>query len=158
MASEALRNRVHGDPHVDQKDGSLNIGEGSFGKVYKGKWRSADVAVKTIGCADGSCSIISANPADFPDQTQAALNTITGDAVNNAEVWFTGSNGKTYKKTTDAAGRISLNGLPPGTPLTMRINIMVSGDEDVITKFTDGAVQVTKAKHDIAMNAIRNMK
>ncbi|MDX2045733.1 MAG: hypothetical protein SFU87_03055 [Chitinophagaceae bacterium] len=158
MAPETLRNRVHGDPHVDQKDGSLKIGEGAFGKIYKHKWRSADVAVKTIRCADGSYSIISANPADFPDQTQAALNTITGDAVNNAEVWFTDSNGKTYKKTTDAAGRISLNGLPPGTPITIRINIMISGDEDVMAKFTDGTIQLTKARHDIAMNAIRNMK
>jgi hypothetical protein len=42
----------------------------------------------------------------------------------------------------------------------MKVNIGTDGNEDVIIKFNDagGGIYLMKARHDIAMNAIRNLK
>ena len=41
----------------------------------------------------------------------------------------------------------------------MKINIATGGSEDIIVKFgNEGSIDLMKARHDIAMNAIRNMK
>jgi hypothetical protein len=163
-APEAMSRRVWGDPHVDEKDGSLKLGEGDFGTVYKGKWRSTDVAAKTIRCTDGTCRIITANEKDFPETSSASLGNLPGcAAISNAAIWFEDDNGKVYKTTTDVNGRVPLNGLPTGT-LKMKVNIGADGNEDIIMKFIDGGgglgggVYLMKARHDIAMNAIRNLK
>jgi hypothetical protein len=164
-APEATSKRVWGDPHVDEKDGSLKLGEGNFGTVYKGKWRSTAVAIKTIRCLDGTCCIVTANPQDFSEASSASVNNLPGcTAINNAAVWFEDDKGKIYKTTTDANGRVGLNGLPASTPLKMKVNIGADGSEDVILKFSSdgggsgGSVYLMKARHDIAMNAIRNLK
>ena len=160
ISPETINKRVWSDPHVDQKDGSLKLGEGSFGTVYKDKWRSRDVAIKTVRCDDGSCRVITAHPSDYPDAAKISLNGLPpGSPVDNAAVWFGDDKGKMYKTTTDVNGRVNLNGLPPGVPLKMILNIAVDGNEDVLIKCSgDGNIRLSKARHDIAMNAIRNMK
>ncbi|TMI94439.1 MAG: hypothetical protein E6H06_09280 [Bacteroidetes bacterium] len=164
-APESGNKRVWGDPHVDEKDGSLKLGEGNFGTVYKGKWRSSDVAIKPVRCSDGSCRIITDKAEDYPDASGLSLNGLPpGTPIDNAAVWFTDDRGKIYKSMTDGNGRVSLNGLPPGIPLKMIVNIGVDGSEDIIMKVSGsgggsaGSIYLMKARHDVAMNAIRNMK
>jgi hypothetical protein len=160
-APEAMNRRVWGDPHVDERDGSLKLGEGNSGTVYKGKWRSTDVAAKTIRCADGTCYIVTANEKDYPETSSISLNSLPAlTAINNAAVWFEDDKGKLYKTASDVNGRVNLTGLPSNARLKMKVNIGTDGNEDVIIKFNDagGGIYLMKARHDIAMNAIRNLK
>lgn len=159
-APEVLSHRVWGDPHVNEKDGSLKTGEANSGSIYKDKWKSTDVFVKAIRCLDGTCRVITANEKDYPETSTILLRNITGlTAINNAAVWFEDDKGSLYKTVTDANGGVNLHGLPAGRGLKMKVNIGAEGNDDIIIKFDNsGGVYLMKAKHDIAMNAIRNLK
>ncbi|MGE5105943.1 MAG: hypothetical protein ACM3H8_00225 [Sphingobacteriales bacterium] len=164
MAPEVISNKVWGDPHVDEKDGTLKLGEGNFGKVYQGKWKCQDVAIKAISCSDGACVAITAKGDDFPAVSSISLNGLPpGEPVIKASVFFVDNNGKTYKRETDANGRLSLNGLPPGIPLRMLMNMGVDGNYDILITFTTDAQgntisNVLKTKHDTVKNSIGNIR
>lgn len=165
MAPEVLNKRAYGDPHVDQKDGTLYLGtEDDAPKATAGKWNSTEVAVKAIRCADGVCIAITGNGNDYPDAAVVSLNGLPpGQPVIKAAVWFVGDNGKTYKKETDGAGRLSLNGLPPGVPLRMLMNMGADGNDDILITFTTDAQgnaisNVLKTKHDTVKNSINNVR
>jgi hypothetical protein len=161
LSPETATRRVWGDPHVDEKDGSLKLGEGNFGTVDRGKWKSVDVAAKTIRCADGACCIVTANEKDYSETYSVSLNSLSGfKAINNAVVLFEDENGNVYKTATDPNGRVDLSGMPTGLSLKMKVNIGIDGSEDLLIKCdkNEGGVYLMKAKHDIAMNAIRNLK
>lgn len=164
MAPEATKSRVWGDPHVDEKTGTLSLGSGNFGNVYKGRWQSAEVAIKTIRCNDGACIAITAKGDDFPETSAVSLQKIaSGQPVVGASIYFTDDKGKTYKKQTDAAGRLSFTGLPTGVSLSMVANMGVSGDEDILfllsTDTQDKPVcAVLKTKHDTVKNSISNVR
>lgn len=164
MAPEAMKSRVWGDPHVDEKTGTLSLGSGNFGNVYKEHWQSAEVAIKTIRCSDGACIAITAKGEDFPETSAASLQKIaSGQPVAGASIYFTDDKGRSYKKQTDVTGRLSFTGLPTGVSLSMAANMGVSGDEDVLfllsTDTQDKPVcMVLKTKHDTAKNSISNIR
>ncbi|MDP4262458.1 MAG: carboxypeptidase regulatory-like domain-containing protein [Bacteroidota bacterium] len=164
MAPGTTNKRVWGDPHVDEKDGSLKMGEGALGNIAKERWKGSDVAIKTIRCQDGSCIVITAHPDDYPDDAAISLNGLPpGTPVGNAQVWFVDDKGNAYKQTTDASGRINLNGLPPGIPVGMKMNLLVAGNEDVLVCFSIDAAgrtvsNVLKTKHDTVKNSIGNIR
>ena len=163
-APEVISKKVWGDPHVDEKDGSLKLGSGNFGTVYTGKWNSTPLAIKKINCADGICIAITAKGDDYPAESKISLNGLPpGEPVRKASVFFTDNNGNTYKKETDNNGRLSLNGLPPGVPLRMMMNIGVDGSEDILITFSTDAQgnrvsNVLKTKHDTAKNSVGNIR
>lgn len=162
-ANDKATTHVHGDPHVDQKDGRL-IFEGSNTTVAKDSWTSSAVAVKAITCADGSCVIITGKPEDYTAGSRISLNGLPpGEPVLRAAVWFTDNKGNTYTGETDNNGRISLNGLPPGVPMRMLMNLSCAGTDDIIVTFTTDAQgnaisNVLKTKHDTAKNSINNVR
>jgi hypothetical protein len=156
--------RVHGDPHVDQKDGSLIFEGNNAAPVAKANWKSTEVAVKAITCSNGTCAVITAQPNDFPAKVPAALNGLPpGTPVTKAAVWFADDKGNIYNRETDNNGRISLNGLPQGTALRMLMNLRCVGTDDIMVTFeTDeqgnAISNVLKTKHDTAKNAIGNIR
>ena len=166
MAPEVLRQTTHvsGDPHVDQKDGTrLIFGNNEADAIDKSNWRSKEVTVKPIRCADGTCSIITAKPEDFSSTSQKKIADIIATPIQNAEVLLVSDNGTVYKRTTDQNGIISLNGLPPGVPIRMLLNVTVPGDEDIIVTYTTDAQgssisNVLKTKHDTAKNSVGNIR
>ena len=162
MAPETMTKRVWGDPHVDEKDGTLYTGNENT-SVAKGKWSAADVAIKAIRCADGVCIAISASGNDYPATSQISLHELPAEPVAKASIYIAGTNGKIYKKETDASGGLSLNGLPSGVPLEMMVNMGADGSDDMLITFTTDAhgniiSNVLKTKHDTAKNAINNIR
>jgi hypothetical protein len=163
IANDNPITHVHGDPHVDQKAGTL-VFEGSNTAVAKNSWQSSAVAVKAISCPDGSCAIITGRPDDFPASSRISLNGLPpGEPVLRAAVWFTDNKGNTYTGETDNNGRISLNGLPPGVPVRMMMNMSCNGTDDIIITFSNDAqgnaiCNVLKTKHDTAKNSVGNIR
>lgn len=157
MAPESLNAKVWGDPHVDQKDGALLIEQGS-GQSYKGTWKATPVAIKNIKCNNGACVVISAKPEEYPLEINAAFSLPGMEKMKGVELWFIEKSGNVISKTTDQQGRISFNELPSGQSLRLLMNAALPSNEDVIITFTENEIIVQKARHDIAMNAIRNMK
>lgn len=164
-APEVLKQTTHvsGDPHVDTHDGKMFFGDNVEDGINKSNWRSKEVAVKPIRCSDGTCSIITAKPEDFSSTTQKKITDIVATPVQNAEVLLVSDNGTIYKRTTDQNGTISLNGLPPGVPIRMLLNLTVPGDEDIIVTYTTDAQgssisNVLKTKHDTAKNSVGNIR
>ncbi|MFN8251899.1 MAG: carboxypeptidase-like regulatory domain-containing protein [Ferruginibacter sp.] len=163
-ASDASLARVHGDPHVDEKDGTLKFQGSNIPPVAKGSWQSTAVAVKQVNYNNAVCAIITGSPDDFPGATAISLNGLPpGEPVVKAAVWFTDDKGNTYSGETDQNGRISLNGLPPWQPMRMMMNLACNGTDDIIVVFssdeTGSAISnVLKTKHDTAKNAISNIR
>ena len=86
-----------------------------------------------------------------------------GEPVANAAVWFADNKGNVYTVTTNENGRMSLNGLPTGVPLSMMINMSMDGSDDIIIGFTTDAQgsaisNVLKTKHDTAKNSVGNIR
>lgn len=163
MAPEVI-NKVWGDPHVDEKNGTLSLDNNSKTTVADGKWKCGDICIKAVRCADGVVVAVTANGNDYPDVSAISLNGLPpGQPVIKAAVWFAAGNGKIYKKETDGAGRLSLNGLPPGVPLRMQMNMGIDGNSDIIITFTTDAQgnaisNVLKTKHDTVKNSINNVR
>lgn len=163
IANDKAVTHVHGDPHVDQKDGRL-IFSGTNTAVAKSSWQSSPVAVKSITCPDGTCAIITGQPGDFPASSRVSLNGLPpGEPVLRAAVWFTDNKGNTYTGETDNNGRISLNGLPPDVPVRMLMNMSCDGTDDIIVTFSNDAqgnaiCNVLKTKHDTAKNSVGNIR
>lgn len=164
MAPEVLNKRVWGDPHVDEKDGSLVLSSNSKTSVKQNEWKCQDICLKAIRCADGVIVAVTAKGDDYPAQSRISLNGLPpGQPVIKAAIYFTDNNGNIYKRETDGKGRVSLNGLPPGTPLRMMANMGVDGADDILITFTTDAQgnaisNVLKTKHDTAKNAIGNIR
>jgi len=164
MAPETISKKIWGDPHVEEKDGSLKLGNGNFGTVYKGKWNSTPIALKKMNCADGICVAITAIGEDYPEESLISLNGLPpGEPVSKAAVLFMDNNGNAYKKETDTNGKILLNGLPPGVPLKMMMNLGVEGNYDILINFSTDAQgnqisNVLKTKHDTVKNSINNIR
>ncbi|RTL57367.1 MAG: hypothetical protein EKK37_15080 [Sphingobacteriales bacterium] len=165
MAPEALNNKIHGDPHVDEKVGTLYLGnESDAPKAAEGKWKCGDIGLKAVRCNDGVIVAVTAKGDDYPAQSQVSLNALApGQPVTKAAIYFVDDKGKTYKKETDAAGRLSLNGLPPGVPLKMLANMGVDGSDDVLFLMSTDeqgkpVCNVLKTKHDTVKNSINNVR
>lgn len=163
-APEMLRRniRVSGDPH-ENTSGKLVLGDDESTAIDKANWRSKEAAVKQVRCIDGLCHIITATPDDFPLTSTKSIATITATPIQQAEVLLVTADGTVYKRTTDQYGSISLNGLPPGVPTRMLLNVTVSGEEDIIVTFTTDAQgssisNVLKTKHDTAKNSVGNIR
>lgn len=161
-ADAALRTHVLGDPHVDQKDGTLYLdGAGGTLSVAKTNWRSAETGTRRLAFANNaSITVAGIKNQDFPNTAAVSLNGLPpGEPIIRAAVQLSTSNGKTYTVLTDEAGMLSLNGLPPGVPLRVRVNVVLAGNEDLLlVNDASGNLQLRKARHDVALNAIRNMK
>jgi hypothetical protein len=155
---------VHGDPHVDQKDGRMIFDDDFTPAIAKERWQSTPVAIKTIGYTNGTCAVITGKPDDFSPSASISLNGLPpGEPVVRAAVWFTDNKGNTYTGITDANGRISLNGLPPGVPMRMTMNMSCAGTDDILIIFTNdpqlGSISnVLKTKHDTVKNSINNVR
>lgn len=163
MSPEAKLTQVWGDPHVDEKDGTLIIGSNNNQPLSKEQWQSAPVAVKSIRCSDGTCAIITSHPEDFAGAANININNLPGEPVANAAVWFADNKGNVYTVTTNQNGRMSLNGLPTGVPLSMIINMSIDGSDDIIIGFATDAQgsaisNVLKTKHDTAKNSVGNIR
>lgn len=158
----ALETHVHGDPHVDVKDGTLYLdGSGGTTTVAKSNWRSTEASTRKLSFSDNaSITIAGIKNQDFPNTAAVSLNGLPpGEPIIRAAVQLSAANGKTYTVLTDEAGMLSLNGLPPGVPLRVRVNVVVAGNEDLLlVNDASGHLQLRKARHDVALNAIRNMK
>lgn len=162
-AADAAFTHVHGDPHVDQKDGSLVFENSNIPPVAKNKWRGAPVAIKSIPCSNGTCAVITASANDYAAATISLNGLPPGEPVANAAVWFSDNKGNTYAGQTDEKGSISLNGLPPGVPVRMLMNMSCNGSDDIIITFSTDAAgnaisNVLKTKHDTAKNSIGNIR
>ena len=163
-ASDNAFTHVHGDPHVDQKDGRMIFDDGKTPPLAKERWQSTPVAIKTIGYTNGTCAVITAKPNDFSPSASISLNGLPpGEPVVRAAVWFTDNKGNTYTGETDANGRVSLNGLPPGVPMRMTMNMSCAGTDDILIIFTNdpqlGSISnVLKTKHDTVKNSINNVR
>lgn len=163
-AGDASLTHVHGDPHVDQKDGTLKFQGSNSPAVARNNWTSGAVALKQVNYNNAVCAIITGSPDDFTDAAGISLNGLPpGEPVAKAAVWFTDNRGNTYTGETDNNGRISLNGLPPGVPVKMIMNLACNGTDDIIVVFSNDAAgnsisNVLKTKHDTAKNAIGNIR
>ncbi len=161
-ADAALKTHVSGDPHVDQKDGTLYLdGAGGTLSVAKTNWRSAEAGTRRLAFANNaSITVAGIKNQDYPTTAAVSLNGLPpGEPIIRAAVQLSTSTGKTYTVLTDEAGMLSLNGLPPGVPLRVRVNVVLAGNEDLLlVNDASGNLQLRKARHDIALNAIRNMK
>ena len=164
MAPEVLSKRVWGDPHINENEGTLKLGSGSYDLVNQGKWKCQDVAIKAVRCADGACVILTGKGEDFPAESKVSLNGLPpGQPVKNAQFVFVSESGKTFKTQTDSNGKLSLNGLPPGISLQMVANFGVEGNDDILITFSTDAQgntisNVLKTKHDTVKNSINNIR
>ncbi|MES2880656.1 MAG: carboxypeptidase-like regulatory domain-containing protein, partial [Bacteroidota bacterium] len=159
MAPEVIAKKVKAEFYVEE----LTTRSVDYA-VAKSKYSTTDVAIKTVVCSDGVIVALTGNGDDYSSSSKISLKNLRQVLpVGNAAVWFVGGNGVIYKKQTDVRGRLSLDGLPPGTPLKMLMNLGLDGSDDVLISFTTDAQgnaisNVLKTKHDTAKNSIGNIR
>ncbi|MCC7061126.1 MAG: hypothetical protein IT508_12925, partial [Burkholderiaceae bacterium] len=150
-----------GDPHenVNGKQGIPNKTENEA--LSKGQRSSSPLSSKIIRVPDGDMLVLSAHPDRYPGNLKEMPAT---EPVRGAAIWFEGEDGKVYKKITDNQGVVNLMDLPVGQTLSLSVNLMLSGEEDIMIHFPASnsnqnvAARVLKTKHDTVKNSINNIR
>lgn len=151
---------VHGDPHVDQKDGTLYFQDKT--SVPAERWTSSPISIKQLSYGGATVVIISGKGAEIPDG--GSLNGLPpGQPVVNASILLKDASGNSYLGTTNENGQLSFRDVPKATPHKILMNISFIGTDDLLLLFTtdeDGTNMVTvlKTKHDTVKNSISNVR
>lgn len=149
--------QVWGDPHVNE-NGKLYSEDGETVIAEKGGWKATDLGIRKVVLSNGQCLIISARPGDFPGSSTKSAQQIQGSPVKDLTLVFANDNCDLTSYTSNSAGMITLNGLPPGTDYKMYVDAVLPGNEDLLLVCTGNTIRVLKTKHDTAKNSVSNIR